>query len=216
MNSIDKRNSVMKDYDLVADKYCSEYGTELGDYDVIQRFELLLKENSSIVDLGGGSGKLTNYFINRNYRAVCYDFSSEMKKNALRMFPGIPYILDDIVNVKNHFSDSSVDGVIAMYSLFHIPREELKRTIDDIKSILKYNGIFCLSLQLGNGEAFVDEAYLNDAGKKVLYINYLNKGEIYDLLNDFDIIYQSQKREVGDNVIGDEGNDAIYIICQKK
>lgn len=216
MKAIDKRKSVKKNYDLIANKYCLEYGTILLDDDIINKFESLLNDNSLIVDLGGGSGKLTNYFINKNHMAVCYDFSREMMKNALKMFPGISYVLDDIVNIRSHFDDNSIDGVIAMYSLFHIPREELKNTINDIYCILKDNGIFCLSLQLGDNEKFVDEPYLKDNGKKVLYINSLNEREIYDLLKDFDIISSYQKREIGDSVIGEDGNDAIYIICQKK
>ena len=31
MNSIDKRNSVREDYNLIADQYFKEYGTELDD-----------------------------------------------------------------------------------------------------------------------------------------------------------------------------------------
>ena len=48
-------------------------------------------------------------------------------------------------------------------------------------------------------------------------MNYLTKKEIYNLLNEsnFDIIYETEKHEIGDNVIGD-GNDSIYIIVRKK
>ena len=218
MNSIDKRNSVKIDYDLIADQYFKEFGKVLEDVDLINKFESYLEKDSLIIDLGGGSGKLTNYFNEIGHRAICYDFSENMKKYAEKTYPDIHFILDDIVNITNHFNKESVDGIIAMYSLFHIPKENINQLFKDINSVLKDNGLFCFSLQLGNGEEFVDEPYLKDNGKNILYMNYLNKNEIYELLNysNFDIVYETEKHEVGDNVIGEDGNDAIYIIARKR
>ena len=218
MNSIDKRNSVKIDYDLIADQYFKEFGTVLEDVDLINEFESCLEKDASIIDLGGGTGKLTNYFNEQGYNAICYDFSENMMRYAKKSYPNIQYILDDIINIKNHFSKDSIDGITAMYSLFHIPRENIDQLFLDINDLLKEKGLFCFSLQLGNGEEFVDEPYLKENGKKVLYMNYLTKKEIYDLLdkNNFDIVYETEKHEVGDNVIGKDGNDAIYIIARKR
>ena len=49
-------------------------------------------------------------------------------------------------------------------------------------------------------------------------MNYLNKREIYDLLDEsnFDIIFETEKHETGENVIGENGNDATYIISRKR
>ena len=48
-------------------------------------------------------------------------------------------------------------------------------------------------------------------------MNYVSKKEIYDILfeNNFEILFEQEKREIGDNVLGEDGNDAIYIICKK-
>lgn len=218
MNSIDKRNSVKEDYNLIANQYCKEFETILEDIDLINKFESYLGKDSSIIDLGGGSGKLTNYFNEKGYNAICYDFSENMKEYAEKTYPNIKYILDDIININNHFNESSIDGIIAMYSLFHIPKENINQLFKDINSVLKDNGLFCFSLQIGSGEAFVDEPYLKENGKKILYMNYLNKREIYDLLDEsnFDIIYETEKHETGENVIGENGNDATYIISRKR
>lgn len=217
MNSIEKRENVKKDYDLIADQYCDEFGVELEAKDIIDNFKSNLTIGAKVIDLGGGSGKVTKYLINNGFDAVCYDFSEKMKNNALRLFPKLPYILDDIINIKNHFNDNTVDGIVALYSLFHIPKEELKNLFYDINNVLVENGTLCFSLQLGSGESFVDEPYLKEAGKNVLYMNYVSKKEIYDILfeNNFEILFEKEKREIGDNVLGEDGNDAIYIICKK-
>ena len=218
MNSIDKRNSVKIDYNLIADQYYKEFRATLEDIDLIKKFESYLEKDSLIIDLGGGSGKLTNYLNEKGYKAICYDFSENMKKYAEKTYPNIQFILDDIVNIKKHFSEKSINGIIAMYSLFHIPKENINQLFKDINNVLKDQGLFCFSLQLGNGEEFVDEPYLKENGKNVLYMNYLAKNEIYDLLDEsnYDIIYETEKHEMGDNVIGEDGNDAIYIISRKR
>ena len=196
MKSQEIRKSVMKDYDLIANDYCSEYGIELDDKKIIDKFKNLLEHNSKIVDLGGGSGKVTNYLIENNYNAVCYDFSKEMMNNALKLFPKIPYILDDIVNINNHFNLETVDGVIALYSLFHIPKGNMITVLKNINNILKDNGYFLVTFQLGNDESFVDKPYLKETGKNVLYMNYYSKKDLEKLFteNNFKIIYKEIKK----------------------
>lgn len=218
MNSLDKRSSVKNDYNLIADQYFEEYGNKLEDIELINKFESFLDKNSIILDLGGGSGKLSNYFIQKGFKSICYDFSENMRKYANENFPNISFILDDILNIKNHFRTNSIEGITAMYTLFHIPKENINQLFMDINSVLKENGLFCFSLQLGNGEKFVDEPYLKEKGKNVLYMNYFTRNQIYDLLSksNFDIIYKTEKHETGDNVIGEDGNDAIYIIAKKR
>ena len=215
MKSQEIRKSVMKDYDLIANNYCDEYGIELDDKKIIDKFKNLLEHNSKIVDLGGGSGKVTNYLIENNYNAVCYDFSKEMMNNALKLFPKIPYILDDILNINNHFNLETVDGVIALYSLFHIPKENMNTVLKNINNILKDNGYFLVAFQLGNDESFVDEPYLKETGKNVLYMNYYSKKDLEKLFteNNFKIIYKEIKKEIGNNTIGN--NDTIIIIAKK-
>ena len=218
MDSIEKRESVKKDYNLIANQYFEEFGTIIDDMELINKFESYLKDNSSIIDLGGGTGKLTDYLNQKGYDAICYDFSENMMNIAKKEYPNISYILDDIINIKNHFKEKTIDGIIAMYSLFHIPKKEIKQLFKDINDILKEDGIFCFSLQLGNGELFADEPYLKENGKNVLYINYFTKEQIYNLLDEsgFMGIYEIERQENDENAIGENGNDAIYIIARKK
>lgn len=209
------RESVKKDYDLVASEYCSEYGNEIGDVQFIEEFKKYLAPNSTIVDLGGGNGVLTKYLLDNNYDCICYDFSYEMKKQSFNYFGEIPYILDDMINIKNHFSNNSLDGLIAMYSLFHIPKSNMKTLLLNIYDVLKEDGIFSLVFKMGNGEKYVDEVYLGEEGCNRLYINYYEEDEIIKLINDcnYKIVYKDRKNELGDNVIGD--NDTLYLIIKK-
>lgn len=216
MNSDELRKKVMNNYDLIANQYTNEYGKIIEDKEIIDKLISLLNNNSKVIDLGGGPGQLTNYLISNKIDATCYDFSINMKNNALKLYPNIPYIVDDIVNIKEHFNNKTQDAVIALYSLFHIPKNEMNNLLVDINNILKKDGYFLLTIQLGNGEYFVDEPYLNEEGKNCLYMNYYSKEEIETLLtnNNFKIIYQFEKIEKGENVIEKE-NKTLIIISQK-
>ena len=216
-SSIEKRESVKKDYDLIADNYAEEFGTKIEDLDVINEFMEKLKPNAKILDLGAGTGNLTDLFIKNNYDSICYDFSKEMMRKSKEYFGDLPYILDDMLNVKDHFENKSFDGIIAFYSLFHIPKENLNTMFSDISDLLKDNGLLCFVAQIGDGEDFIDEPYLNDKGKKVLYMNFFTKELIDEILknNNFEKIFEITKGKIGENELGDENNEKIFIIAKK-
>lgn len=218
MNSNNKRNSVKKDYDLIAGQYCEEFGEYIEDLDIYEEFEKYLVLGDTILDLGAGAGRTYCYFNKKGYNYIALDFSSKMRECAFKKYGVFPYILDDMVNIKKHFSNNTIDAVFVLYSLFHLPKDDLENLMLDLHDILKNNGLILLSFQLGDGEAFVDEPYLKSNGQKVLYMNYMDKTQIFDLLkkNKFDILYTKEKYETGENVIGEDGNDAIYIIARNK
>lgn len=217
MNSEDKRNSVRNDYDLIAQQYSDDYGSYIEDLDIYEEFENHLSEGARIVDLGCGSGRTYAYFHKKGYEYVGLDFSEKMKERAFDIHGEFPYIVDDIVNMKSHFDDESVDAVFAVYSLFHLPKEDFEKAIADVNKILRKGGVFLFSYQLGSGEVFTDEPYLGKEGQKVLYMNYMERPYVDELLsrNGFEKVYESSKHESGDGVIGEDGNDAVYVIAKK-
>ena len=218
VNPVKKRESVKNDYNIIANEYADEFGRKLEDIEVIEEFMSKLNSNSKILDLGGGTGKLTNLFIQKGHKAICYDFSIEMMRKAKEFFPNIPYILDDMVNIKEHFESSSFDWIIAFYSLFHIPKEELDKVFSSICDLLKQDGIFCFVVQLGDWEDYIDEPYLKEKGKNVLYFNFFTKEQINELLQRYNLekIYETEKEEAGENELGGNGNNKYFVIAKKK
>ena len=205
ISSIQKRTSVRNDYNIIADEYSAEFGRKYEDIEVVEKFMSKLKNNSKILDLGGGTGKLTDLFIKRGHNAICYDFSKEMMRKAKEFYPNVPYILDDMIYMKEHFENNSFDGIIAFYSLFHIPKEELDKVFSNIYDLLKQNGVFCFVVQLGEN------------GKKVLYFNFFTKEQINELLQKYNFkkIYEIEKEEVGENELGEDGNNKVFVIARK-
>lgn len=217
MTKEDKRNSVKKDYDLIAKQYADDFGTYIEDLDIYAKFEEHLPKDAIILDLGAGTGRTYSYFNKKGYNYIGLDFSSKMKEYAHKIHGEFPYILDDMINIKNHFNNNTVDAVFAVYSLFHLPDEDLKTVLKNVYEILKYNGVFLLSYQVGTKEEFADEPYLGEQGNNVLYMNYQTEEKMKSLLShfDYDTVYQKEKIETVDGAINSNNNITIFKILKK-
>lgn len=212
-----KRDSVKKNYDLIAQQYSAEFGKYIEDLDVYEEFEKNLNENAKILDLGAGSGRTYSYFNERGYEYIGLDFSQKMRDYAYKLHGEFPYIIDDMINIKKYFANNSLDAVFAVYSLFHLPMEDLKQLLSDIYDVLKNNGIFLFTYQIGKGEEMVDEPYLNENGKKVLYMSYQTNDEIKNLLDLFSFteLYRKEKIETSDSAINSNEITTAFVLVKK-
>lgn len=218
ITSQQKRDCVKKNYDLIAEQYGMEFGNFIEDLDVYEEFEKNLVKNAKIIDLGAGTGRTYSYFKQLGYEYVGIDFSNEMKDYAFTLHGEFPYILDDMVNLKNHFKSNSIDAVFAVYSLFHLPKEDFYQIFKDVFDILKDDGVFLFSYQIGTGEEMADEPYLKENGKEVLYMNYQTNEEIEELLKllSFTKIYRKEKIETSESAINSNGVTTVYMVVKKK
>lgn len=216
-SSFDKRQSVQKNYDLIAEQYSNEFGTYIEDLDVYEKFEQHLVENAKILDLGAGSGRTYSYFNKQNYEYTGLDFSKKMKDCAYDLHGKFPYIVDDMVNVKRYFSNNSLDAVFAVYSLFHLPKNDFNNLFSDVYDILKVNGIFLFTYQIGQGEEMANEPYLNEKGKNSLYMCYHTKEEVNDLLHSFSYteLFKKQKIEMSPSAINNNSVTTVFILAKK-
>ena len=216
-SSFDKRQSVKKNYDLIAKQYSEDFGDYIEDLDAYEEFEKYLNSNAKILDLGAGSGRTYSYFNKRGYEYIGLDFSEEMRNYAYKLHGEFPYILDDMMNLKNYFADNSLDAVFAVYSLFHLPKEDFKKLFTDIYDVLKVNGVFLFTYQIGKGEEIVDEPYLNEGGKKVLYISYQTNEEIKKLLDSFSYteLYSKEKIETSTSAINSNNITTAFLLVKK-
>lgn len=217
MTDSEKRESVKKDYDLIASQYSKDFGNFIEDLDIYQVFESYLDKDATILDLGAGSGRTYSYFHNKGYKYIGLDFSKKMKEYAIQLHGNFSYINDDMVNLKEYFSDDSVDAIFAVYSLFHLPNRDLKNLFSNVHDILKDDGIFLFTYQVGLGEEMTDEPYLEDKGKNVLYMNYQTDDEINNYLSEFSFkeIFRKEKVETTETAINSNNITTVFIIVKK-
>lgn len=212
-----KRDGVRKNYDLIAEQYGKDFGTYIEDLDIYEEFEKHLLKNAKILDLGAGTGRTYSYFNMKGYQYIGLDFSKEMKNKAYKIHGEFPYIIDDMVNIKKYFANNSLDAVFAVYSLFHLPNDDLKNLFSDVYDILKINGTFLFTYQIGQLEEMADEPYLKEKGKNVLYMNYHSNEDIKNLLNQFyfEEIFRKEKVENCDMAINTNEITTAFVLVKK-
>ena len=217
ITSFEKRYSLKKNYDLIAEQYSNEFGNYIEDLDVYEEFEKVLVENAKILDLGAGSGRTYSYFNKKGYEYTGLDFSEAMRNYSYKLHGEFPYIVDDMMNLKKYFADNSLDAVFAVYSLFHLPKDDFKKLFADVYDVLKVNGVFLFTYQIGQGEEMVDEPYLNENGKKVLYMSYQTNEEIKKLLDSFSYteLYRKEKVETSDSAINSNDVTTAFVLVKK-
>lgn len=217
MTDLEKRESVKKDYDLIASQYSRDFGSYIEDLDVYHEFEKYLNKNTTILDLGAGSGRTYSYFNEKGYNYIGLDFSKKMQEYAYLLHGKFSYINDDMVNLKNYFSSNSVDAVFAVYSLFHLPSNDLKNLFANVYDILSDNGTFLFTYQVGLGEEMTDEPYLEDNGKNAVYMNYQTDEEINNYLEQFSfkLVFRKEKIETTETAINSNNVTTVFIIVKK-
>ncbi len=203
----EKSNSVLNVFDDMATEYVEYFGDDWEFINEINNFASNFKKNSTIIDLGSGSGYITNYLREKNLNAIGLDFSEEMIKIAKTKYPRTKFLLSDFTNIEDYFKEASVDGLIAIYSLYFIPKEQFNNVLKSLSKVLKDDGKFLFVTQIGTGEDFIVTPLMkenNIDGK--IYVNYYMKEELENILenNDFSIEsfvtkYDYDEKEISDN-----------------
>lgn len=215
MLSNEKSNSVSKVFNDIATEYVEYFGDDWEFIDEIKMFSNELKDYSTVLDLGCGSGYITNYLQEQKLNAIGIDISEEMIKIATSKFPKSKFLLADFIDIEKFFEEDTIDGLIAIYSLYFVPKEQFDDMLYSLSKVLKKDGIFLFVTQIGNGEDFITTPLMeeNNVDDK-LYVNYYMKDELENILNknNFSIEFIKTKYDHDDKEISDSGR---YIVLAK-
>ena len=171
-----KKKYVIDDYNDIMQEYTEEFFDDKSDEKYIDQF-LQSLEGKNVLDAGCGNGRDCKYINQKGFNVKGIDLSKEMLVIAKKMVPKVDFEVMDITNIT--YSDNSYDGIISNCSFFHIPVEELPKTLNSFSKILKPNGKLLLILQEGLGEAMIEEPFRKGV---YIYINYFFVKQISELL----------------------------------
>lgn len=171
-----KKKYVIDDYNAIVQEYTEEFFDDKSDEKYIDQF-LQSLEGKNVLDAGCGNGRDCKYINQKGFKVKGIDLSKEMLVIAKKMVPKVDFEVMDITNIT--YSDNSYDGIISNCSSFHIPVEELPKTLNSFSKILKPNGKLLLILQEGLGEAMIEEPFRKGV---YIYINYFSVKQISELL----------------------------------
>lgn len=219
MNNIEKIKSVENVFNAIANEYVEYFKDDWEFIEEIKEFSQLFNEKSTILDLGCGSGYITKYLSDLGLNAIGIDFSSEMVNIAKKRYPNVKFILDNFIDIEKSFKENSVDGLISIYSLYFIPKEQFENILKSLSKILKKNGKFLFVTQIGKGEDYITTPLMkeNNVDEK-LYVNYYMKEELEILLkkNNFNIEYFKSKNFVDEKEITDSGRYIVLVSKQNE
>lgn len=127
-------------------------------------FLALLDEGDTILDMGCGSGRDSLTFYELGYDVTPLDASEEMCRLA-EVHTGLDVLQ---MSYEEMEFDGAFDGVWACAALIHIPKEELSGIFARVAKALDEDGIFYLSMRLGDFEGFRGERYFSFYSEKEL------------------------------------------------
>ncbi|MFE9193645.1 class I SAM-dependent methyltransferase [Micromonospora sp. NPDC007208] len=129
-------DTVRQAYTSVAELYIELFGTsqrvDTDDLAFIRRH--LASRPGRVLDLGCGPGHLTGYLRELGVDATGIDLVPEFIAHARAAHPGVEFQLGSMERLD--IADGSIDGILAWYSLIHLPPQELDGFLREFRRVL--------------------------------------------------------------------------------
>jgi SAM-dependent methyltransferase len=142
-------------YDIVASAYEERFADELRakprDRELLESFAA--RTSDPIVELGCGPGQIGAFLRASERRVLGIDLSVEMTRLAKQRLDCA--VAADMRSLP--LRTASVGGVVAFYSLIHLPRRELSTVFAEMTRVLRSDGVILVAVHEGKGEVQRDE-----------------------------------------------------------
>ena len=151
--------SVEASYDRVADEYVRRIYDELAnkpfDRQLLDRFAGRVRDAGLVCEIGCGPGHVAKYLSDRGVPMCGVDISSAMVDCARRLNPGISFSQGDMRDLD--VADGAWAGIVAFYSIIHVPREQVVAALRELGRALNPGGLLLLAFHIGDDLLHRDE-----------------------------------------------------------
>ncbi len=135
--------TIEQSYDRMGETYHQNRNNEKL-YPKLEEFYELLPQSGTVLDAGCGVGKPTSEFLaEKGFDVVGVDISKRMVNLAKRNVPNARFYQKNILDLD--FPDASFDGIICVYTLWHIPRSDHSSIIKNFRRMMRDGGILVLN-----------------------------------------------------------------------
>ncbi len=157
INPNDRIAQVAAGYDAVGTEYFNFYRAEIPEKltSYIDNFAAKLQSGSSVLELGCGNGIPVAEKLATEFNVTGVDVSEKQIERARANVPNAEFLASDMS--KLDYPSDSFSGVVALYSIIHLPRELHGDLFKSIYSWLKPGGIFLATLNSTESENWVEE-----------------------------------------------------------
>lgn len=138
------------------------------------------------LDVGCGSGRITRILADMGLDVSGVDLSPEMIRLAQRLYPDLRFSTGSMLTLD--VDDASLGGLLAYYSIIHVPWEHRPAVFREFHRVLVPAGVLMLAFQIGDEIRRHDEI---DGAKIPPWIGYRQQpDEVMDLLTaaGFDVL----------------------------
>lgn len=172
-------NEVQGSYDQVAEEYTARFFDELEhkplDRTLLDRFAAEVHDLGPVCDIGCGPGHIARYLHEQEVNVLGIDLSPHMVEQAQRLNPDIGFRQGNMATLD--VPDESWGGIVAFYSIIHIPRAEVISVLREFRRVLRENGLLLLAFHQGQETIHLDEWWEK---KVVLDFVFFQRSEMED------------------------------------
>ena len=149
-------------YEEHADAFIDDtYGADMSAAQLA--FLKVIPQGGLLLDLGCGSGRDSQAFLQAGYQVEAWDGAKALCKAASRVLP-CPVVckrFDELDETEKY------DGIWACASLLHVPSDAISSIMQKIYVALKPHGVFYMSVKKGTFEGFRNGRYFTDYTEEI-------------------------------------------------
>lgn len=126
---------------------------------MLAAFAGLVRESGGgpVADVGCGPGHVTAYLSGLGVHAFGIDLSPAMVAQARRRHPGLRFEVGSMTDLP--LADGSVVGLLAWYSLIHVPDDAVPPVMAHFRRALSPGGLLALGFHAGDRSSHKTEGY---------------------------------------------------------
>ncbi|HLU58739.1 MAG TPA: class I SAM-dependent methyltransferase [Pseudonocardia sp.] len=173
-------------YDAMAERYAAAFRAALEeaplDRALLTGFAELVRRDHpdpQVLEVGSGPGRVTAFLHGLGLSVRGIDLSPAMVELARREHPGIGFAVGDMGELAA--PDASLAGLVAWYSLIHVPAPRRPAVVAGFHRVLRPGGYALLAFQVGDDTLHLDEAFGHEVS---LEFHRLQPDEVATLLTD--------------------------------
>ncbi|MFD5094860.1 class I SAM-dependent methyltransferase [Amycolatopsis thailandensis] len=172
-------DATRESYDTVAEDYAVRVRS-LFDQEPIGRAMLAAfaeQVRGPVVDVGCGPGHVTAHLASLGLDVAGVDLSPKMIEVARRQYPDLRFSVGSMTALD--LPDGELGGLVAWWSIFHLPPEELPAVFAEFRRTLAHGGRLLVGFHVGEERLSPETAY----GHPVTYDAYLlEPGKVAELM----------------------------------
>ncbi|MET9290752.1 class I SAM-dependent methyltransferase [Streptomyces sp. NPDC003077] len=162
MTETDFLHATRAGYDAIADDYAEwtrdELETKPLERAILAAFTETVRasEAGPVADVGCGTGRVTAHLHGLGLSVFGVDLSPGMIAAARKRHPGLRFDVGSMLALD--LPDESLGGLMAWYSIIHVPVERLPEVFAEFRRVLVPGGHLLLAFQAGDGVLHLSEA----------------------------------------------------------